>query len=291
MTLPSPKQLLARYGLEPKHSFGQNFLGEPALTGRIAELANEPRPGSVLEIGAGLGALTDELLSRVPRVVAIERDRDLLPALSDIFASARESGRLELVEADAKSADWLALLGDSGPRVIAGNLPYQITGPLLEKTTALSTQMARAVYLVQKEVADRLAAPHGSEAYGALSVFAQAAFSVRRAFVIKGGAFYPPPRVESAVVVLDPRADRVLETPAFRKVVKSAFAGRRKTLRNAWRALGPADVLSAAARDAGIQLERRGETLSVAEFARMTDALVTRAGLGDDPPERSGGDE
>lgn len=276
MTLPSPKQLLARYGLEPKHSFGQNFLGEPALTARIAELANEPRPASVLEIGAGLGALTDALLSRVPRVVAIERDRDLLPALADIFTEAMSGGRLELVEADAKSADWLALLGDAGPRVLAGNLPYQITGPLLEKTTELSSHVARAVYLVQKEVADRLAAPHGSDAYGALSVFAQAAFSVRRAFVIKGGAFYPPPRVESAVVVLDPRSDRVPETPAFRRVVKSAFAGRRKTLRNAWKALAPADVLGRAAADVGIQLERRGETLSVDEFARMTAALAAR---------------
>lgn len=288
MTLPSPKQLLARYGLEPKHSFGQNFLGDPALTGRIAQLASEPGPASVLEIGAGLGALTDELLSRVPRVVAIERDRDLLPALSDIFTEARESGRLELVEADAKSADWLALLGDAGPRVLAGNLPYQITGPLLEKTTALCPYIARAVYLVQKEVADRLAAPHGSESYGALSVFAQAAFSVRRAFVIKGGAFYPPPRVDSAVVVLDSRADRVLETPAFRKVVKSAFAGRRKTLRNAWKALAPADDLAAAAGDAGILLERRGETLSVAEFARMTAALQTRTTALDEPRDGSG---
>jgi 16S rRNA (adenine1518-N6/adenine1519-N6)-dimethyltransferase len=271
------KQLLDSYGLRPKRSFGQNFLMDPQLAARIAELATTPRGGSVVEIGAGTGALTRPLLERAQRVVAIERDRDLLPVLRAEFELELSAFRLVLSETDAKTCDWLALLADGPrPKVIAGNLPYQITGPLLQRVTQIAHELDRVVFLMQREVAERLTASPGSSEYGALSVFVQNRFDSRRAFVIRRGAFYPQPGVDSAVIVLTPRPEAISpESETFRGLVRAAFAQRRKTLRNAWQALAfvsPSD-LEGAAKRAAIDLSLRGEVLAVEAFARMTREL------------------
>ncbi len=270
----SPKAQLAAQGLVPKKHFGQNFLADARLAARIAELATTPPGGTVVELGAGLGALTRPLLARAARVIAVERDRDLVPLLS----SAIRDPRLSVVEADAKSVDVAALVRDEPrPHVLAGNLPYQITGPLLEKSVGLARSLDRVVFLVQLEVADRVAAAPGTPAYGALAVFVQAAFRSRRAFVVKRGAFYPQPGVDSAVIVLEPHATPLaVEDDAFRAVVKAAFGQRRKKLRNAWRGvLGASDdALAAAAARAGVDLDARGETVDVAGFARMARELA-----------------
>jgi 16S rRNA (adenine1518-N6/adenine1519-N6)-dimethyltransferase len=271
----SPKVLLERYGLRPKYSFGQNFLADERLAARIAE-ACAASGGSVVELGSGLGALTRPLLaSGVSFVLAVERDRDLVPALAQELASDVEAGRLEIREDDAKRVDFVeALAGRPTPHVVAGNLPYQITGPLLEKAVHSAPSIARAVFLVQLEVADRLAAAPGSDAYGALSVFAQRAFRVERAFVVRRGAFYPQPNVDSAVVVLEPRGAPA-ESEEFRQVVRSAFGQRRKKLKNCWAGLfGARGIdLEAAATRAQIDLSLRGETLGVADFVRMAEEL------------------
>lgn len=276
MESASPKQLLERYGLRPKYSFGQNFLADERLAARIAD-ACAAQGGSVVELGAGLGALTRPLLaSGVEYVLAVERDRDLVPALSRELAAEIEAGRLSLLEEDAKRVDFAtALAGRPRPHVVAGNLPYQITGPLLEKAVHAAPSIERAVFLVQLEVADRLAAAPASDAYGALSVFAQRAFVVERAFVIKRGAFYPQPNVDSAVVTLTPRAGAGPETKTFSSVVRLAFQQRRKQLRNAWSALGSdrGVPLAEIAARAGIDLSARGESLSVADFTRMAEEL------------------
>jgi 16S rRNA (adenine1518-N6/adenine1519-N6)-dimethyltransferase len=258
-------------GLVPKKSFGQNFLVDPNVSRRIAELAGE---GTIVEIGAGLGALTEALLSRAARVVAIERDRDLCPILRDVFAGAIGRGALEIVEADAKKVDLGALLASGpAPHVLVGNLPYQLTGPLLERACELADAIDRAVFMVQSEVADRLVAAPGSEAYGVLTVFVSAAFDVARSLNVGRGAFHPRPGVDSAVVALSPlRPPRATETDRFRDAVRAAFAQRRKTLRNAWSSLGPPAEIDARARAAGIDLSRRGETLSVEDFARFASA-------------------
>ncbi len=277
MPLRSPKALLHEYQLSPKHSFGQNFLSDPRLTERIAETAVPVPGGTVVEIGAGMGALTGPLLARAERVIAIERDRDLLPVLSGEFAPELAANKLRLVEGDAKTVDYRELLADGpAPAVLAGNLPYQITGPLLRRATELASHLTRAVFLVQLEVADRLAALPGSDAYGGLSVFAQARFVVERSFVIRRGAFYPQPNVDSAVVLLKPLETAVsLETPTFVALVHEAFQQRRKKLRNAWsqRTEGDMPRLAAAAERAGIDLDLRGETLDVTQFAAMARAL------------------
>jgi 16S rRNA (adenine1518-N6/adenine1519-N6)-dimethyltransferase len=273
----SPRLLLERYGLRPKHPFGQNFLSDPRIAGQIAELSTTPPGGTVIEIGAGLGSLTTPLLARAGRVVAIERDRDLVPALHEEFRSAVEEKRLDIVEADAKQVDYAALFADAArPRVIAGNLPYQLTGPLLRLTVGLAERFDRAVFMVQLEVAERLAAKPSEKEYGALTVFVSAALDVERKMIVRRGAFYPQPRVDSAVVVLTPRAvPWSRETDDFRAVVKAAFAQRRKTLRNAWRGLPnvTSELVAAAAEKAHIDLDARGETLDAAAFARMATEL------------------
>lgn len=269
---PTPKASLTRHGLTPKKHFGQNFLADPRLADKIAGLALEGS-GTALELGAGLGALTRPLLARGGHVIAVERDRDLLPVLRDDLAESVASGQLTLVEADAKSIDPGALLaGRPRPHVLCGNLPYQITGPLLELAAHHAHQLDRVVFLVQLEVADRICAQPGSKAYGALTVFLAAQYAARRAFVIKRGAFHPQPAVDSAVVVLDTLSPpRARETDAFRALVSAAFGKRRKTLRNAWQGVlgASAAELEARAARVGIDLMRRGETLNVGEFARM----------------------
>jgi len=272
-----PRAVLREAGLRPKRSFGQNFLVAESVARAIAEACvpeGEVGHARVVEIGAGTGALTRWLAPRAADLVAIERDRDLVPILE------REIGgpRVRVLEADAASLDLAALLGPSAsgsPRVLCGNLPYAITGPLLRRAVESAACLERVVFMVQDEVAHRLTAGPGDRARGALSVFVQAAFGVRRLLRAAPGAFHPPPEVTSAVVELTPlRPPRAHETAAFRAVVRAAFQARRKTLRNAWRGLwNDLPALQAAASGAQIDLDARGETLDVEAFARMASAF------------------
>lgn len=284
-----PRSVLARYGQQPKKSFGQNFLIARPVVERIAEacVPDPSRPSLVVEIGAGLGTLTRALVARAGTVVAIERDRDMLPILQAELGTSIAEGKLALVEADAAQVDVAALLSEhvgSGPgeRVLCGNLPYQITGRLIELATGASSLLTRAVFMVQREVADRLMAAAGSEAYGQSTVFVQAAFSVERVMVVRAGCFHPAPRVDSAVVSLTPRpVPRARETRAFQAVVHAAFGARRKTLRNALRAWLSDPLRAERVASTGIDLQRRGETLEVEEFARLAEAI----GVGPDAPD------
>lgn len=271
-------------GLSPKKRFGQNFLTDPNTARAIAEAATTPSGGAVIEIGPGTGALTQHLLERAARVVAVEYDRELVPILAEDFAPAVDEGRLELINADALTVDWAEILAPGpAPRVVVGNVPYLITGRLLERVTTIAERIDRAVFMVQAEVANRLIAAPDSEAYGALSVFIQAAFVPRKILTVRAGAFYPRPEVDSAVVLLVPhRPRRAEETEAFRKVVRAAFGARRKTMRNAFKGLfgWPREALEAAAVEAGISLDARGETLSVDDFARFARLAEARGALG-----------
>lgn len=269
---PRPKEQLSALGLRPKYHFGQNFLADETLARRIAELCTPCADGAVVEIGAGLGALTAPLLTRARKVVAIERDRDLIPALRERFQAEIERGQLVIEEADAKSVDWFAHFDAREPVQVAGNLPYQITGPLLERLCALAPRLVHVVVLVQLEVAARIVAPPSAEDYGALSVFVQAQFAAARELVVRRGAFYPQPNVDSAVVSLAPRQPPLAhETPAFKELVQRAFQQRRKQLKNAWRGVcGASDAeLAEAASAAAVDLSLRGENLGVAQFWQM----------------------
>ena len=277
------RAVLRRSGLSPKKGFGQNFLVSQHTVDAIAAACipdSEVGRARVLELGAGTGALTRALALRARSVVAVERDRDLVPVLAEELADLAE-GRVRIVEGDAQVVDPRELLGAAdpdSPRVLCGNLPYQITGRLLERAVVNADDVERVVFMVQLEVADRLAAEPGSKTYGALTVFVRAAFRCAKILTVGPGSFHPPPDVTSAVIRLEPeRPRRAVETDTFRAVVKGAFGTRRKTLRNAWRGVAPLDVIAAAAEKAGISLDARGETLSVDQFAAMAAALEANA--------------
>jgi 16S rRNA (adenine1518-N6/adenine1519-N6)-dimethyltransferase len=280
------RAILRRVGLTPKRSFGQNFLVAPHIVDAIARACvpdDEIGRARVLELGAGLGVLTHALAMRARNVVAVERDRDLVPVLKTELETAGEADpRVTVIEADAQTVDPVALLGGhdpDAPRVLAGNLPYQITGRLLERAIFHAAVLDRVVFMVQREVADRLTASPGSKIYGALTVFTQAAFRVQKLFDVTPGSFHPAPDVTSAVVLLVPRRPPLAEeTPVFRALVKGAFGARRKTLRNAWGQIGKVgrfdrDAIASAASAANVSLDARGETLDVETFARIASIL------------------
>jgi len=272
---PSPRELLDRYGLRAKKSWGQNFLGDQAVLDGIARLAAPEGGETVLELGAGLGHLSARLLARGARVVAVERDRDMVRVLKGELGD-----RIALVEADAARLDWADLagrLGEGGRLSVAGNLPYHLTSPILFSLLDQVAHVRRAVFLLQREVAERLAARPGSREWGLLSVLLQREADVSVERRVPPGAFWPPPRVESAVLcaLFRPSADPVADEARFRKLVKAGFAQRRKTLRNALEAgrLAEPVRLSAALGEAGIDPGRRGETLTVSEWAALDRAL------------------
>jgi 16S rRNA (adenine1518-N6/adenine1519-N6)-dimethyltransferase len=237
-----------------RQRLGQHFLIKGSVLERIAAAVCPEPCDVVVEIGPGRGALTAKLLDRAKRVVAIEVDPYLVEHLRNKFGA---SGRLEVVHADVLEAD----LAQWNGAPIAGNLPYYITSPILEKVTRL--RFPRAVFLIQKEVADRLAAQPGSRAYGFLTVQTAVYAKTRVLFDVKPGAFHPPPKVDSAVVLLEPReADPEIASPEdFLRFVGAAFRQKRKTLRNNLEPLYPAGSWP----EAGL----RAEQLSLEQFREM----------------------
>jgi len=264
---PDARDLLRKYDLLPKRSFSQNFLIQP---GAIAQIANAAAAlgHQLVELGPGLGALTHALLVRDCAVLAIELDRDMVRVLREELADQK---RLEVRHGDAAKFDFGAYSRDCRSKlVVTGNLPYQATGAILRQVIACRPVLDGAVLMVQREVRDRLVAKPATKEYGALTVFTRAGFEVETICRLRPGSFYPAPRVDSAVVRLLPgKAPLAKETESFQAVVRAAFQTRRKTLRNALRALGDADRASQALSEAHIDPGRRGETLSIEEFAEL----------------------
>ena len=224
----------------------------------------------IVELGAGLGTLTHALLERGGEVLAVELDRDMVRVLREEFP---EQDRLEIRHGDAAKVDFTAHSQACGSKlVVTGNLPYQATGAILRQVVAHRAVLSGAVLMVQREVRDRLVAEPATKQYGALTVFTRAGFEVATVYRLRPGSFYPAPKVESAVVRLLPRTVPLAEeTESFQAVVRAAFQMRRKTLRNALRGLGDADRADRALSAAGIDPGRRGETLSIEEFARLAE--------------------
>jgi 16S rRNA (adenine1518-N6/adenine1519-N6)-dimethyltransferase len=245
--------------------FGQHFLHDPAVLRRIVD-AIDPQPGErLVEIGPGRGALTLPLLERCRRLEAIEIDRDLVPLL---VGRAAGLGELVVHEADALEVDFMALHGGGAKLRVCGNLPYNISTPLLFRLLDARAAIADMHFMLQKEVVDRIVAPPGGKAYGRLTVMLAAACAATALFRVGRGAFQPPPAVDSAVVRLVPHLGDPFPLPdpgRFARVVAAAFSKRRKTLRNSLRGLIDAAQFAAA----GIDADRRPETLAPAEFARL----------------------
>lgn len=247
--------------MRPRKRFGQHFLHDPAVLARIVATV-DPRPGdNLVEIGPGRGALTELLLARSGRLTAIEIDRDLVPELRGRFGHA-----LTLIEGDALRANYPALAA-GGPLRLIGNLPYNITSPLLFTLLTCGAPITDMHFMLQREVVDRLVAPPGSRDYGRLSAAVAARAQAQALFTIGPGAFKPPPRVQSAVVRLQPRPApfEIADFDAYDRVVTAAFGQRRKTLRNALARLLDADAIAAA----GVEPGARAETVTPAQFAAL----------------------
>ena len=259
-----------------KKRLGQHFLSDPRILARIADaLAATPRD-TVLEIGPGRGGLTEALASRGARLVVIEKDRDLVPSLRERFPGVR------VVEADALEADWHQLVG-SGTFLVAGNIPYNITSPLIDKALT-PPRPARIVFLLQKEVAERLAARPGTRDYGALTVGVRTVATVERLFTVPAGAFQPRPKVDSAVVRLTPLTAPLLpdaEIPAFRPFVVGLFGFRRKQLSRGLRELThrPAQEVARWLEAVRLSGSLRPAELSPSDFVQLHRRLAS-AGVG-----------
>jgi 16S rRNA (adenine1518-N6/adenine1519-N6)-dimethyltransferase len=256
----------------PRKRFGQHFLKDTSVLDGIADALGDLAGRTVVEIGPGRGALTDRLVTRAARVVAIEVDRDLVQHLRARYAA---QPHVEIVEGDVLTRSLADLAG--GPYVLAGNVPYYITTPIIFHALEVPRPEV-AVYLVQKEVAERMAAAPGSKTYGALSVNLQALVHVELVRHVPPGAFNPPPAVDSAVVRLVPRTDPVIEAPLearVRSFVLAAFGLRRKQLVRVVRTVSHLDAVQALeiVTACGLSPEARPETLSPAGFATLVRAL------------------
>jgi 16S rRNA (adenine1518-N6/adenine1519-N6)-dimethyltransferase len=270
--MPPAREEKTPRGLPPvRKSLGQHFLSDRRILQRIVDSLELAGTETVIEIGPGRGSLTELLVPAARRLILIEYDRALAALLRARFADAPS---VTVVEADVLTVDLANAAG--GPYSLVGNVPYYITTPILFHAVQ-SPRPARAVYLLQREVAARIAAAPGSDEYGALSANVQAVANAKLLFRVAAGSFQPPPKVESAVVRIDPRRDPVVspsEEPAFRRFVQDAFGMRRKQMRRVLREILSidADASDALLSAAGIDPMARPETLSPEDFARLVRA-------------------
>lgn len=271
-------RILAQHNIRLKKKWGQNFLVDENILGKIVAAAELTKSDSVLEIGPGIGTLTQKLAERAGRVYAVEIDGRLLPVLRETLG---EYPNLELIHQDALALDYKEICAH-GPLKMVANLPYYAATPLLYKL--LKEQrgcFSLIVCMLQKEVAGRIAALPGTAEYGALSVICRYASEVNEVFEVPRTVFFPRPDVSSAIIRLRPftaaKLDPCQENLFFR-VVESLFAQRRKTALNTLRAAFAfsRDELAALGDEAGMDLSRRGETFSVDEFAKLTCVLYNK---------------
>jgi len=278
--LSQTRALLRRHGLRPRRPRGQNFLVDPQVRDRIIDASGLDRDRTVVEIGPGTGILTEALLRRGASVLAVEVDRGLAEALSARFAA--QAG-FRLAVADALTFDFSTALRDHPQRGrirVVANIPYYITTPLILRLVRRRELFDALFLTVQREVAERLTAPPGEKAYGSLTLACQYWATVRMMFPIPRATFYPIPEVDSALVRFELRDAPPVPTvdpEQLFAVIRAAFGTRRKTLRNALARAGwPAQTVEAALEAVDVEGTRRGETLTLAEFARLSEALPVR---------------
>ncbi|MCP3061034.1 16S rRNA (adenine(1518)-N(6)/adenine(1519)-N(6))-dimethyltransferase RsmA [Myxococcus sp. K38C18041901] len=282
--MESPRDILKRHGLRAKYSWGQNFLGDEDALSTIADALHLREGEPVVELGPGLGHLTRFLAATGAKVTAVERDRDMVTVLEKEAIPG-----VRVVAGNAATVNFAEVAG--APDVaVAGNLPYHLTSSILFQVLAQRAQVSRAVFTLQKEVVERLAAEPGSRDYGLLTVLLGLHFDAENVLTLEAWRFHPPPKVDSAVLSLTRRASPrapIIDEARFTRVVKASFAHRRKTLLNSLKSdktLATPDALLAALQTAGIDPQRRAETLAPEEFAALERALGPVAPGGSPPP-------
>lgn len=274
--LGTVREALDRHGLAARKSFGQHFLLDLNITRKVARAAGDLAGRAVLEVGPGPGGLTRALLETdAAHVIAVEKDARFLPLLQELAAAS--VGRLTVVEADALEVDEAALLAarapTGAPLKIVANLPYNVGTPLLVKWLTGVQPVETLALMFQKEVAERIVAAPGGGDYGRLAVLSQSLAEAEIAFTLPARAFTPPPKVDSAVAVLRPRAERLpaAKLAALEAVTRAAFGQRRKMLRSSLKPLGGEALCAAAA----IDPSGRAEQLTIADFGRLAQAVAS----------------
>jgi 16S rRNA (adenine1518-N6/adenine1519-N6)-dimethyltransferase len=265
LTRPAVRELLTSRGLAPRRDLGQNFVVDPNTVRRIARLAAVGPGDRVVEIGAGVGSLTLALAETGADVTAIEVDRGLVAALTDIVG---DLPRVRVVEADAMSLDWANLLGETDGWVLVANLPYNVATPLIVDLLDRVPAIERMLVMVQREVGERLAAGPGTPAYGAVSVKIAYRGEARLVGDVPASVFLPRPNVDSVLVAITRRPPPATPAEPLFNLVRTAFAQRRKMLRRSLRDLVSADEFA----EAGIPPTARPEELALDDWCRLTVA-------------------
>lgn len=281
------REILAQYGIQLKKSLGQNFLTDPHVLDKIVGASQLTKRSGVLEIGPGIGALTERLAEASSKVVAVELDQRLVPVLSQLF---QDQDHVEIIHGDATEIDLTKIFDqyfqDMDSIHVVANLPYYVTSPIIIRLLENHLPLTNIVIMIQKEVADRLEAKPGTKEYGSLSVFVQYFAEAEIVARVPSHVFIPRPQVDSAVIRLTLRQQPAVDVEneeLFFKVVRAAFAQRRKTLLNTLHA----SLLSSFSKDevqqwlleAKIDPKRRGETLDLAEFAQLTKVIQQKTTL------------
>lgn len=268
----NPKEFFSGINSHPNKNLGQNFIKDLRVIDRIAQVAEVSSDDEVLEIGPGLGALTLTLADNARRVVAIEKDKKLYERLCELFDVY---SNVELLNQDALKADYSALYKGQKLKVIA-NLPYSVSSPLLFNLLEARRYFSSMVLMLQQEVGERIAAKPGGKTYGSISVMLQAYYEITREFRVSPESFWPKPKVDSVVLKLvslqTPRVE-VSDDKLFEKVVRAAFSSRRKMLGNSLQSSFSKELVHEALNQSGIDSKRRAETLSVEEFAVLTEKI------------------
>ncbi len=254
-----------------KKSLGQHFLKDKNIIRKIVDIAEIQPNEPVWEIGPGMGILTEELLNRKAKLTCFEIDSALYEILEERFGK-----RINLIKLDVLRADWAKLLPDEKVKIVS-NLPYQITSPFLFEVSRFAADFSRVVVMIQKEVAQRINAKVGTKDYGILTLKMQYYFDVKYEFTVPPHLFHPPPKVESAVIHLTPRADKPLieNEKYFWRIVETAFRNRRKMLRRNLRELISVEQIEKIQALGIIDLKRRGETLTEEEFLILYKLIRT----------------
>ncbi len=280
-TLSGVRSLLATEDLRPHKGLGQNFLVDKNIIQKIADAAQIAPHDVVLEIGTGLGALTLYLAEAATRVVTVEIDKKLIPIIQKIFDSR---SNITLITGDILAVNWERelygfLIGPQDRFIICANLPYYITSPIIFRILENKQKVKRAVLMVQREVADRLLATPGTKDYSLLTVMVSRMAEVELVTRVSRNCFYPSPDVDSTVIKLVPRSEpqvAVEREEVFAALVRAAFQARRKTMLNVLvnSGLADRDIAIKTLESLGVEPKRRGETLSVEEFARIANKLT-----------------
>lgn len=270
----STKEIVKKYEFKFSKSLGQNFLIDDSVLTDIVNSAEVSEDDLVIEIGPGVGTLTKELLKKAKKVYAIELDSDLIPILNE---ELKDFNNFELIHKDALKVDFNEIIGEESSVKVVANLPYYVTTPIISKLLNEQYKFKSLTIMIQKEVGERIAAKPNTKEYGALSILVQYYCDISIVRRVTPAAFMPRPKVDSIVLRLDkldgPRAE-VKDKALFFKVVRQCFNMRRKTMWNALKGLKlPSEIIEKAFNNSEIDQKRRGETLSIAEFAKLADSI------------------